>query len=97
MNTQEGFADLFDGLIKQVGDRIQKGSAELAAYAAGRSEYLTTLVGQPGFEEAVQAEADAVWLEAGITAVEEGDALDAILVAKIHGGLAMAARIAFVA
>ncbi len=88
---------LLTDAIAETGVSLQKGAAELAAYAAERSAHLATLVDDPGFQEAVRAERDAVALEAGITAVQQADAADARIVGVIQGGLALAARLIAVA
>lgn len=45
----------------------------LATYAAQRAERLSRMVGQPGFDEAVKAEALNVALAAGIAGSQEAD------------------------
>lgn len=92
MNVAEDFKELLDDFVQETGRGLQAGTAELAAYAAGRSAHLSTLVGDPGFAVALRAERDAVALKAGITAVRQGDAADQRIVGLIHGGLSFAAK-----
>jgi len=88
---------LFQDAITETGASLQQGAAELAAYAAERAAHLATLVDDPGFQEAVRAERDAVALKAGIAVVQQADATDARILGVIHGGLALAARLIAVA
>ena len=88
---------LLTDAIAETGASLQQGAAELAAYAAERAAHLATLVDDPGFQEAVRAERDAVALKAGITAVQQADAADARIVGVIQGALALAANLLAVA
>lgn len=83
---------LLEDALAETGVSLTKGAEELALYAAGRSAHLATLVDDPGFDQAVRAERDAVALEAGLSAVRQGDAADAQIVGIIQGAIAMGAR-----
>ena len=76
---------------------LKKAASELAAFVVERATHLATLVDDPGFQEAVRAERDAVALEAGIIAVGAADAADAQIVGVIQGALAITARLLSVA
>ena len=92
VELQEDFKSLIRGVIERSGASLTNSAADVAEYAAGRSAYLATLVGQPGFEEAVVAERQSVMLHAGIAAVNEADQIDAALAGVIEGALGMASR-----
>lgn len=77
--------------VAETGAHLQKTAAEVAEYAADRARHLSTLFGQPGFQEAVRAERDNVALYAGIRSLEEGEATDARLSGILQGALAMLA------
>lgn len=62
------------------------------AYAAERMTHLSSCVGQPGYIEAVQAEAQNVAMEAAIRAIDQADSADARLVAIVQGALAVGAK-----
>jgi hypothetical protein len=90
--------DEFNGWLAQAitatGASLKRSAAEVALYTAQRAAHLATLAGQPGFEEAVIAERDAVALFAGVKLVEEADAADARFHGLIEGVLAVAAKAA---
>jgi len=77
--------------ITATGVSLKKSAADVALYTTQRAAHLSTLVGQPGYEEAVAAERDAVLLYAGVAAVREADAADMRLVGIIEGVLLSAA------
>jgi hypothetical protein len=88
--------DLVDAL-KATANRLGKHLpdnmlAKLRAYAAQRMEHLAQIVGQPGFEQAVEAEAQNVGMMGSIQAVSAADAVDAELKGIIVGALTVAAR-----
>ena len=53
---------------------------------------LTTVVGEPGYMEAVEASRDILALEMGINAIDVGDAADAEMRGIIFGFLAAGAQ-----
>ena len=65
----------------------------VAAYAAQRMAVLATLVGQPGYEEAVIAERDNVAMFAGIGAVDTADAAAQRLLGIVQGVLSLGAQL----
>jgi hypothetical protein len=67
----------FAAALDATGASMEKSGQEVVAYAQTRSAHLVAAAGEPGFGEAVLAEAQAVALFAGIRAVAEGDAADA--------------------
>lgn len=64
---------------------------DLSAYMSQRALYLSTIVGLPGFPDALIAERDNVALEAGIQSVEAATAVDRQLLGVIQGALRIAA------
>jgi hypothetical protein len=86
------FRLLLDSALKETGASLEQSTAEVAQYAAERTAYLSTLVGQPGFELAVQAERDAVALFAGIVAVGQAQAVQGRIIGVIQGALFMGAK-----
>lgn len=73
----------------------------VAQYASERAAHLSTLVDQPGFEQAVRAERDAVMLQLANTIVKRADVADRLarerLTGLVQGSLAMGARLLAVA
>lgn len=84
---QTEFKNLIDSALQETGASLKQSSQEVAAYAAQRAAFLSTLVGQPGFEQAVIAERDNVALFAGIVAVGQVVAIQAKIVGVIQGAL----------
>lgn len=71
-----------------------KGSAQVvAAYAAERAAFLSTLMGQPGYEEAVLAERDSVAIRAGIATAAQADAVEQRMLGVLQGILQVGASI----
>ena len=87
-------ANIVINALRDQGRELRTASAELADFAAERAAHLETFVGQPGFEEAVQAEADRIALRAAGEAVKQADEADTRLVSIIASALKLAARVA---
>jgi len=77
---------------REMGRDLTAGLAEVQEYAAQRTLYLSTIVGEPGYELALRAERDAVALRAGIVSVTYADAADQRMIGVIGGALAIGAR-----
>ena len=84
---------LLQGSLRELQADLQVDLADLATYTAQRTAHLSTIVGLPGFEEAVIAERDAIALRAGINAVNAADKVDARLIGLLHGVLFLGARL----
>lgn len=82
----------FEDLLVAAKQELRGNLAELVTYTAERAAYLSTLVGQKGYQEAVLAERDAVALKAGILSVKTADAADARLIGMIHVILGLGAK-----
>lgn len=86
----------FERLLKEAAGRLGRDLTgnldEVRAYASERMLHLSTIINEPGYEEALLAERDAVAMKAGLAAVDAGDAADAELRGLIAGALGVAAR-----
>lgn len=77
---------------KELGADLKADVTSMSMYAAQRATHLSTLVGQPGFEEAVIAERDSVALRAGISAVRAADRMDQRILAILQTVLTVGAK-----
>lgn len=78
--------------LKATGSSLKDDLDSVRAYAAERMAHLATCVGQPGYLEAVEAEAQNVAMEAAARAIDQADAADARAVAIIQGALAIGSK-----
>lgn len=93
MNAENlNLSDLLEESAKELGLEIKGGAQALAVYAAERTSYLSLLVGQPGFEQAVVAERANVALRAGIAAIDTADAAQSRFLGVIQGALSIGAK-----
>lgn len=92
MDFEFEFGELLKASLRETGTQLQTSLAEVTLYASERAAFLSTLVGQKGFHEAVIAERDNVALRAGIRVVQNADAHDARIVGIIQGALAIGAK-----
>jgi len=92
MSLREEFGRLLEDAASEVGQDLSASIEEVRAYYAQRVYHLASIVGEPGYGEALLAERDAVALKAGINAVAVGDAADMRLLGIIEGALGIAAR-----
>lgn len=76
----------------RLGLTLQGNADAWRAYAAERMLHLSTIVGEAGYGEALQAEAVNVAMRAAGSAVDSADALDREIIGTIAGGLAVGAR-----
>jgi hypothetical protein len=88
------FNTILNDALKGLGRDTQELSVELRTYAAARVAHLAQAVGQPGYEKAAKAEAEALALKVARAAVSTADAADQRLVGVIQGILLTAARVA---
>ncbi len=91
-NIEPDFEDLLEEAAKSTGVELVNGAKEVAAYAAQRAAVLATLVGRPGYQQAVIAERDNVALFAGVSGVDKADAGQQRLIGIIQGALALGAK-----
>lgn len=90
---KQEFLVLIEDAVADTGATLEKSASEVAHYAAERADHLSSIVGEPGFDEAVKAERDNVALFAAMSAVENADAADARLKGMLQGALAMGAKL----
>ncbi len=94
--TSDVVAEDIIGLIRQnaveAGVDLAESLTEATAYAAERAEHLASIVGEIGFEEAVQAERDSVLLRATSDAIQSADQIDARLLGIVEGAMTLGAR-----
>lgn len=88
----QDLADMLVAQAHQAGSDLRIDLESVRAYAAERMAHLATCVGQPGYFEAVEAEAHSVALEAAGRAIDQADASDARLVGIIQGALTVGAK-----
>jgi len=89
--TKEHFKALILESASEMGKEIFFDLDELSLYAVQRAAHLSTITNEPGFDEAVRAERDAVALKAGISATNAADAADQRIIGVIHGALRIGA------
>jgi len=93
MNAEDlNLGDLLSTSAEELGLELEGTARDLAVYAAERTAYLSTLVGQPGFEQAVVAERANVALRAGIAAIDSADAAQSRFLGVIQGALSIGAK-----
>lgn len=81
----------FDGLLKRLGHDLGDKADEVAQYAAERSDHLANIVGEAGYEQAVEAEIQNLALKAGIAATDAADKVDQAKMQALGTGLRFAA------
>jgi len=84
-------ADIIIDNAAAVGVSLGAAASELAEYAAHRADALSLAVGEPGFDQALEAERDNVALKAAAGAVEQADQVDSRVLATIARSLRIAA------
>lgn len=84
-------ADLIESIVRDTGADIKIAPAELAAYVHERTVHLSSIVGEPGYDQAFTAECDSVRMKAGLIASDKMRAADARLFDVIVGAMRMAA------
>ncbi len=86
-------ADLLIEQAKGAGVDLKESLDGVRVYAAERMAHLATCVGEPGYQEAVIAEAQNVAMEAAIRAIDQAAAADARLLGIIQGALAIGSKV----
>lgn len=86
------FAAMLIEQLKSAGSSLKDDLEAVRAYAAERMAHLAKCVGEPGYLEAVKAEAQNVAMEAAARAIDQADATDARLLGIIQGALAIASK-----
>lgn len=96
MNREQGVNDLVEILkfeASAAGRDLTTALDDIRLYTVQRAAHLSTLVGQPGFQDAVRMERDNVALHAGIIASQQADVTDHRILGIIQAGLAILARV----
>ena len=83
---------MIQATAREFGVTVKVDAKALATYTAQRVAHLGTLVGKPGFEDAVVAERDSLALRAGVLAVKAADVVDSRIVGLIQAALSIGAR-----
>lgn len=81
------FKSIIGAALDETGAELRNGTAEIAALTATRGAELSSLVGQPGYDQAVIAARDEIALCAGLVAVEQADAVANRVRSIIQGSL----------
>lgn len=89
---QDQLKNLFETAVSETGADLKEGADVVAAYAAQRVALLATMIGLPGYEQAVIVERDNVALFAGLHASSVSDAARERLLGVIHGSLVLGAQ-----
>lgn len=74
-----------ESALRSTGFELQASGADVVTYAAASAAKLTLATAELSFGEAVQSEADRVFMFAAKRAVRAGDATDALALGIIHG------------
>lgn len=86
------FVELLRQNAIEAGRELTSDLTEVKDYAAARMQHLSTIVGEPGFREALIAERDNVALKAAGRAINRADAFDARILGVVEGALAIGSR-----
>lgn len=96
MDTFEQLGEDFLALVttqaQEIGVELTDDLQGAAQFASERAAHLSTIVGEPGFSEALTAERDAVALRVTSAAIDRADALDQRFQAFIAQVLQFGAR-----
>lgn len=93
MNPAEEMIRVIEQAAFRLGRDVETYGSELKDYAATRMEFLSTILDEPGFDEALEAERDNVVLKMALGIVDGADAADAELLGVVAGTLSMGARL----
>ncbi len=85
------FAAMIDDAVTDTGVELKQAKDDLAAYMAERAAHLSSIAGEPGFEQAVTAERNNIALRAGLAVHDQARAADQRLVGMIAGAIRVAA------
>lgn len=89
---EQDLFDLLESAVAETGRELGDSLESIRTYAAEQMAQLALGVGQPGFQEAVQAARDNVALRAALDLTANADAADARIVGILQGALAIGAR-----
>ena len=86
------FTTLLQTEAAELGVSLGAAADEVAIYTEERLTHLASIVGEPGYMEAVKAEQDNILLFALARSIDEADAADARLMGIVRGSLAIGVR-----
>lgn len=89
---QDQFKQLLDDFVDETGASFGNATDAVALYMAERTAYLATLIGQPGYGQAVIAERDNVVLNAALNVVDAADISRDRLIGLVQGALTIGAQ-----
>ena len=93
MDARNELLSLIGDALNELGVEAGESLDAVADYAAERAEHLSTIVGQAGFMQAVEAEARNVHIKAAISAASLADGADERFVRIVQGGLRVVAGV----
>jgi hypothetical protein len=85
--------DMLKTAAQETGRTLASDLDAVSDYARLRAQHLAAIVGQVGYQTALQAEALNVLLKAGVGAVRAADAADQRLLGIVLGALGVSARV----
>jgi hypothetical protein len=91
--ASDAFRDLINATTARLNVELTTSLDDVQAYAAERMNHLSLIVHEPGYDEALVAEAMNVMLVATGHTVDAADAVDRELFGFIGGGLRIAAAL----
>jgi hypothetical protein len=91
MDTRTQFETLLKDAIKETGVTMTQSAKEVAQYMHDRALHLSSIVDQPGFDQALRAERNSVAMRAGLKLADNAEAADQRIIGIIQGALGIAA------
>jgi hypothetical protein len=91
MNLTAQFHAMLNAAVSDLGTELEEAHDTIATYMSERAMHLSTIVAEPGFDQAVTAERNNVALRAGLAVDDAANAIDQQLVGMIAGALRFAA------
>ncbi len=97
MDIGQEILDLLKGPLNDAGLELASDATDLKKYIGQRALHLSSIINDPGFNLALEAEADNVALRVSTLLVRQADASDARIVGILEGALGIVARLGGVA
>lgn len=91
MNAYDEFRKLLDDELESAGRDLEETSDAFAQYLSERADHLALASAEPGFAYAVNAEAKAAAIRAGINVSETASSWDSRMLGLLAGALRIAA------
>lgn len=77
---------------QEAGVALKDDLTEVTAFAQERVDHLAQIIGQPGYEQAVRYERDAILLRAAASAVDSADEIDRRVTSALIGAIRVGVR-----